>query len=101
MRALGAQPSHNVTQHRIHLTIGNRFLAPVAQDFDKAAHVSSLVFLGQIDRKPDARQNRLESSVFCFDQKRQMHIIDAYLLNRDSPHIGKTLNIFQTSSLPS
>ena len=60
----------------------------------------SFIFHWQGYGKTDSCQDLLEISLLGFYQKRQMGIVDAYLLDSNAPLIKTVLYIFQSPSLP-
>ena len=61
----------------------------------------ALVFFRQFDRELDAREHRLKAAVLRLDQKRQVCVTDADMLDRDAAGVGLVLDVAHQMSLVS
>ena len=87
------QSLERLCEHRLHLLLGERFLAPREQNLKKAAHMRPLEFHRQGDGERDARKYLLIAARLLLDEEGQTHFLDADALNRNAAFILAVLYI--------
>ena len=87
------QSLERLCEHRLHLLLGERFLAPREQNLKKAAHMRPLELHRERDGECDAREHLLIAARLFLDEEGELYLLDPDALNGDAARVGAALYV--------